>query len=245
MSRQVGASIYSKDGEFLSVGWNDVPRYGGGLYREEDESKDHRCYLWRNGICHNDQRKSMLYDEIYDRLLSSELLSPDATRERVISTIAGTGVRNLMEFSRSVHAEMEAIISVARAGKGALVGAWLYSTTFPCHSCARHIVASGISKVYYIEPYTKSLAGDLHDDSISQIEFSEKKVHFLQFEGVAPKNIIKLFGHGEERKRDGKLIERDKHEINPVFRPAMDGFTTHEKMILAKLKEIETTISGT
>jgi deoxycytidylate deaminase len=29
MSRQVGASIVSKSGELIAVGWNDVPKFGG------------------------------------------------------------------------------------------------------------------------------------------------------------------------------------------------------------------------
>lgn len=31
MSRQVGASIVSAGGELIAVGWNDVPKFGGGL----------------------------------------------------------------------------------------------------------------------------------------------------------------------------------------------------------------------
>ncbi|MDN3612645.1 hypothetical protein QWZ16_23945 [Vibrio ostreicida] len=26
---------------------------------------------------------------------------------------------------------------------------------FPCHNCAKHIVASGIKRVVYVEPYPK------------------------------------------------------------------------------------------
>ena len=31
LSRQVGAAAYSEKNELLGVGWNDVPRFGGGL----------------------------------------------------------------------------------------------------------------------------------------------------------------------------------------------------------------------
>lgn len=37
MSRQVGAAIISRSGELISVGWNDVPKFGGGLYSEDDQ----------------------------------------------------------------------------------------------------------------------------------------------------------------------------------------------------------------
>ena len=239
MSRQVGASIYSKDGELLSVGWNDVPRYGGGLYREEDERSDHRCYLWKAGICHNDDRKDKLYQDIFDRLRMDNLLSSDSSKDNVINALRTTDVRNLIEFSRSVHAEMEAIIAVARKGKSSLIEAYMYSTTFPCHSCSRHIVASGISKVFYIEPYAKSLAYELHSDSISREENQDKKVEFLQYEGVAPKNMIKLFGHHEDRKQNGRVILRDKSVVFPVFSQAMDSFATHEQMVLDRVKKKE------
>ena len=46
-------------------------------------------------------------------------------------------------------------------------GTTLYTTTFPCHNCTRHIVAAGISRVVYVKPYPKSLAFQLHYDSIS------------------------------------------------------------------------------
>ena len=72
---------------------------------------------------------------------------------------------DLLEFGRIIHAEMSAISDAARKGV-AIQGATLYSTTFPCHLCAKHIVASGIKRVVYLEPYPKSYANALHGDSI-------------------------------------------------------------------------------
>lgn len=62
-------------------------------------------------------------------------------------------------------------------------GATLYSTTFPCHNCARHIVGAGIARVVFVEPYTKSRAEQLHSDSIAIAEADpdEKKVVFDPF----------------------------------------------------------------
>jgi len=37
---------------------------------------------------------------------------------------------------------------------------------FPCHYCEGQIVSGGVDEVQFIEPYPKSLAIDLHDDSI-------------------------------------------------------------------------------
>ena len=66
-------------------------------------------------------------------------------------------VMDLTEYGRVVHAEMHALCDAARLGK-AIKGATLYCTTFPCHNCTKHILAAGIRRVVYIEPYPKSLA---------------------------------------------------------------------------------------
>ena len=42
----------------------------------------------------------------------------------------------------------------------------LFTTTFPCHVCAKHIVGAGITRVVYVEPYPKNRALELHQDSI-------------------------------------------------------------------------------
>jgi deoxycytidylate deaminase len=73
---------------------------------------------------------------------------------------------DITEFGRPVHAEMEAILSCARIGISPKMGT-LYCTTFPCHNCAKHIVAAGIKRVVYVEPYPKSKAEKLHSDSLN------------------------------------------------------------------------------
>lgn len=237
LSRQVGAAIYSSDGELIGKGSNDVPKFGGGLYSEDDQSEDNRCFLWRSGICHNDDRKSKLYDNIFEEL--KELLKNSIEKKDVVRALRNTDTRNLIEYSRSVHAEMEAIISVARNNKNGLVGSTLYTTTYPCHNCARHIVASGINTVIYIEPYPKSLALELHDDAITTDENEQgKKVLFLQYEGVAPKNILRLFGEPAERKIQGKAKVLDRKQASPVIHAPLDGFHSREQMIVDQLKRL-------
>ncbi|MDT9105868.1 hypothetical protein RSW49_23305, partial [Escherichia coli] len=63
----------------------------------------------------------------------------------------------------------------------------------------RHIVAVGINKVVYIEPYEKSLALELHDDAITEVNESGK-VLFESFEGVSPRRYHKFFFSTDERK---------------------------------------------
>jgi hypothetical protein len=83
---------------------------------------------------------------------------------------------------------------------------------FHATNCTRHIMAAGIRRVIYIEPYAKSRASDLHPDEISVDRVEEGKVPFLPFVGVGPRRYFDLFsltlstGYPIERKKDGKLI---------------------------------------
>jgi deoxycytidylate deaminase len=240
LSRQVGAAIFSEVGELIGVGANDVPKFKGGLYCSEDGDSDYRCFKLTNGICHNDDRKDRLYAAIIRELRQENALVPGVVAGKVIAALKRTDIKNLIEYSRAVHAEMEAIISVARGNKPGLAGATLYCTTFPCHSCARHIVASGIKKVLYIEPYAKSLAVALHGDAVSMRETDhESRVTFLQYEGAAPKNMIRLFKHGLERKRDGRMIKADPRRASPIFPSPLDGFTVREQLVVDNLLKNE------
>jgi deoxycytidylate deaminase len=239
LSRQVGAVITNASGEIVGMGNNDVPKFGGGLYSREQKEGDHRCYQWRGKICHNDDRKAEILQRIVAALTVEGLVDKKKTA-RALSVLQKSDVRNLIEFSRAVHAEMEAIISVGRSGASGLVGGTLYSTTFPCHNCARHIVAAGIGRVIYIEPYTKSLALKLHEDAISIHEKdSGGKVIFLQYEGVAPRNMIRLFNNRGSRKVDGKLLLTNRKEAKPASQAPLDGFEARERLIVARLSQIE------
>jgi deoxycytidylate deaminase len=124
-----------------------------------------------------------------------------------------TGILNITEYGRAVHAEMEAILSAARNGVS-IRGGTLYSTTYPCHNCAKHIVAAGIVKVKYVEPYPKSYATKLHNDSINSTgDVGKNKVNFEAFVGIGPRKFVDLFsvslssGRKLIRKSNGKLIE--------------------------------------
>lgn len=119
-------------------------------------------------------------------------------------------IKDITEYGRVVHAEMEALLSSARSGIST-VGGELYCTTFPCHNCAKHIIAAGIGRVVYVEPYPKSKALEFHSDSIS-LGRDSKNVVFEPFIGVGPRSFFNLFstnlgsGYPVTRKSDDGLI---------------------------------------
>jgi deoxycytidylate deaminase len=250
MSRQVGVAIVSETGELISVGRNDVPKFKGGLYTEDDQSvlnektksvedQDHRCFKWQQKICHNDSRRNSILNNIAIAISKSGLLKPSVKPGDIREVLAGTGVENLTEFSRSIHAEMEAILAVAREGRHSLVGATLYTTTYPCHNCARHIVAAGITSTVYIQPYKKSLAIALHGDAITEDVTDNSRVVFRQYDGVAPRNYHKLFRPSSQRKKDGKVLVKNAAELVPVFRMSLDSPVEYEAKVIAELEAKE------
>jgi deoxycytidylate deaminase len=134
MSRQVGAAITSQTGELIATGWNDVPKFGGGLYTENDQSvwdgkgiqdNDHRCFKWGGCFCHNEISRTAIMDGIVKKIAASDIVKRGTTSARIRDVLASTDVDDLTEYSRSIHAEMEAILSVAREGKHSLVGSIL------------------------------------------------------------------------------------------------------------------------
>ena len=110
-------------------------------------------------------------------------------------SVSGSKLFDVIEYSRQVHAEMAALMSCARRGIST-AGAVLYCTTFPCHECSRHLVAAGVSRVVYVEPYEKSRVADLHSDSVDVELYagrdpavdtkSGNKVRFEPFIGISP-----------------------------------------------------------
>lgn len=249
LSRQVGAALIDSRGELISVGWNDVPKFGGGLYGQDLAGPDNRCFHWRENICYNDFEKGLIENRVVEGIKSAiakkaaeaplvsgkKQVPLQLTDSEIRDAIDSSGIGSLIEFSRAIHAEMAAILAVARDKRHSLDEATMVVTTYPCHNCARHIVAAGVRSVIYIEPYEKSLAIRLHPDAISEDDRETSKVLFRQFQGFAPRHILDLFSMKTERKRAGKLIQVDRKAALPIYRRHLDSFTVYEDKVVDDL----------
>lgn len=247
ISRQVGASVTSNSGEVLAIGWNDVPRNGGGLYgkpsirpiamlgaSDPEDEPDERCFALTGARCHNDVEKESIAGKIADALINAEVLAPQNSGKAIMAILADSRVKDLIEFSRAVHAEMHAILGAARVAGDRIVGGRLYVTTYPCHSCARHIVAAGITEVHYIEPYRKSLATRLHQDSLTESIEEKGKVRVLQYDGIAPRRFIELFDAGS-RKEKGVLRLSARSDAVPSTHVSLKAIPRLEQVVVAEI----------
>lgn len=199
--RQVGVAIVDKAGELLVTGTNDVPKPGGGQYWPGDEP-DHRDF--RLTYETNDRGKRDVLLDVLGRLADAGWLAPDKAEQGhsalVDAALAESGpleesrIRDLIEFGRIAHAEMAAICTAARRGTP-IGGATLFSTTFPCHECARLIIAAGLVRVVFIDPYPKSQVQMLFGDLVTSdpADVSGTRIHLVPYEGVAPRLFPEVF----------------------------------------------------
>jgi len=218
LSRQIGAVI-ARNNEILAMGANDCPRAGGGLYwpilkehgkyEDEAEGRDYTLGVDSNKI---EQKR------IIEAVLHAFALEPT---EENVKKAKESGIGDLTEYGRVVHGEMEALLSCSR-NNISCKDATLYATTFPCHNCAKHIIAAGIRRVVYIEPYPKSKAFQFYKAEISDTIKDNKKVVFEPFTGVGPQRFVDLFAvsstrwYSRKRKdKNGKALDwrRDQAEL--------------------------------
>lgn len=217
LSRQVGAALLDREGNVVATGTNEVPKAGGGVHGQgfegeagHEDATDDRCFQ-KNKYCSSTRAQKEIVEELVGVLAAVPGMAAlvETQRDVLVEKLRGSRIGELLEFSRAVHAEMDALLSAARKGVSA-IGTRMFVTTFPCHYCARHIVTAGVDEVQYIEAYPKSRALSLHNDSIaiqlagwkppSSGEKGATKVLFRPFTGVAPRLYARAFLKDRELK---------------------------------------------
>jgi len=252
LSRQVGAAILGARGGVLALGTNEVPRFGGGAYWTDDEP-DQRD--WALGYDSSYRRRVSMVMDLVQRLAEHQWLREDIAEGlegRVREALEGedrflrdASLMDVIEFGRTVHAEMLAITDAAQRGI-ALAGGTMYTTTFPCHNCARHIVSAGIRSVVYVEPYPKSLAGSLFQDSIlvDPADPDGAKVTFKPFVGMGPVSYMSLFEAGVRKTPRGEAVPWDPRTATPKLVVLNDTYIGQEVLAVEGFDQILGKLGG-
>ena len=256
LSRQVGAAILTADGDVLSTGCNEVPKFGGGLYWGEDKIRERD---FERGVDSNIAIKAELVEDAVRRLRAQGWLRDDAKQrsdeELARASLFGekaffrdSKLFDVIEFGRSVHAEMAAISQAARLGVP-LQGSRLFCTTFPCHICARHIVAAGVRDVVFVEPYEKSRTAELYSDSIviEPHEPSNVRTNFKPFVGAAPRRYMDFFQMSGQRKSDdGRILKQNEIAAEPRLKRIVLTYMSVEQQVVDELAlpELQTQSTG-
>jgi len=212
LDRQVGAVIVNSENELVASGFNDVNKVGGGHFEhhdhpmqpEEATQLDHRDFTQQHDFNHT-------YLDQIARNIARKLGLGGKDELTLRDQITG-----ITEFKRSTHAEMSAILDAARRGVS-VKDCTIYVNFYPCHNCAKHIIASGIRKIVFIHPYTKSKAREMYSGMIKHGLFAKEDaksdvVIFEPFLGVSPNRFMLAFAND----KDGRLERENGRENGKI-----------------------------
>lgn len=245
LSRQVGAAILNDHNEVQALGCNEVPKAGGGTYWEGD-SPDGREF--NRGEDANEARKKAVLMDLALRLEKAGAFKKTLKTAEEISTflfdrtdkiIKDSQIMDSLEYGRSVHAEMNAITDSARSGRP-IRNCRIFVNTFPCHNCAKHIVASGLCEVIYLRPYPKSYAAELFDDSIviDPEKPSENQVNFRQFIGITGPMYARVFTKSRWKREGGSVPSFVKKGASFIRRTPAPAYPGVEALLLKELSTL-------
>lgn len=217
LSRQVGAAIFTTEGDSISLGCNDVPKPNGGIYWDEDVNKRRDIDLGGEA---NKREINRIVHDFLDTLYERNLLTPENSTSTILeasenrNAILNSLVGEITEYGRMVHAEMNALADAARMGRS-VKGATIFVTTYPCHNCAKQLVAAGISRIVFVEPYPKSKTEILFKNIIEQETGNNEIVSIEHFYGISPKRFRDIFEKSRRQSKTGEIESWYEGRIEP------------------------------
>ena len=158
LSRQVGAVVTNTDFSVKSIGWNTVP--------QGQTPCSLRCLL---DLC--DEKDTIAYSE-YERkepfsAVTRRLLGA-YNKKKAVEKLIGLRIPYCFKdvhtssdeeqshnqvHTRSLHAEENAFLQLAKYGSIGIAGGYLYTTASCCELCAKKAYQLGIKKIFYIDAY--------------------------------------------------------------------------------------------
>lgn len=156
ISRQVGATITDASFSVKAVGWNDVPagqisclfRKAGDLLSNKDSEAFSDYEL-------KDKRFRDHLDGRYKRfnVVAAEGRPSAYCFKSEYNALEFPKMRGNQVHTRSLHAEENAFLQLAKYGGVAIEGGILFSTASPCELCSKKAYQLGIARIFYIDPY--------------------------------------------------------------------------------------------
>ncbi|PTU76015.1 anti-phage dCTP deaminase [Pseudomonas mangrovi] len=187
ISRQVGAVVTDKNNSIKAVGWNDVAkgqvpcnlRSLPGLLNHFD-AVTYSEYERNNTEFRNAARKELI-----------KIVDKNGAQGKNLS-YCFKDLKNSIDrksnqvHTRSLHAEENAFLQLAKYGSSAIEGGKLFTTASPCELCAKKAYQLGISEIVYIDPYP-----GIAKDHI--IAIGENPPKLIQFRGAVGRGYYQLY----------------------------------------------------
>lgn len=186
ISRQVGAVVTDENYSIKAVGWNDVakgqvPCNLRSLEDLENFSSDtiYSEYERNNSDFRNQASKNLLKVK-------------DLGRRGLNLSYCFKSIQNKIDneknqvHTRSLHAEENAFLQLAKYGSMGIEGGKLFTTASPCELCAKKAYQLGIKEIVFIDPYPGIAIQHI-------ISIGENPPKLIQFRGAVGKAYHQLY----------------------------------------------------
>lgn len=164
ISRQVGALVTDNEYAIKSIGWNDVPqgqtpcnlRSLCKLYAREDAIAYSEYELSDIKFTNHISKIQENIEEITQSQNNTKRYTKSKGRPIAYcfkDIYNGMKQEKNQVHTRSLHAEENAFLQIAKNGGMAIRNGYLFTTASPCELCAKKAYQLGIKKIFYIDLY--------------------------------------------------------------------------------------------
>lgn len=194
LSRQVGAAVTNEFYSVMSIGWNTVAegqtpcslRSLYDLVNKEDQSAYSNYEKYDSKFQSYIARLADKYNEIGNlKDIKGVTLSYCFKDIHNNETVTDNQLNNQVH-TRSLHAEENAFLQLAKYGFSGIKGGKLFSTACCCELCAKKAYQLGIKEIYYIDSYP----------GISQkhiLECGDNRPKMILFHGAVGRAYVSLY----------------------------------------------------
>jgi deoxycytidylate deaminase len=194
--RQVGAIVADTAGIVISTGYNQNPVPLKACHLEFGT-----CY--RNIHIRN-KIHEMPHCPVCKEALPENLEHPYICPKCKINLYEMLFEDRAMSRCTALHAEEMALLN---AGARNVRGCTLYTTTYPCLTCAEKILYAGIKNIVYVESYP-----DLDSHRLFQSAIGAGRISLEKFEGIKARAYHRLFGPWRKRMEE-RLMEQKAAQV--------------------------------
>lgn len=190
LSRQVGAAVTNEYFSVQSIGWNTVAegqtpcslRNLYDLFKDEDEGAFSDFERFNEEFSVEKKKLIQAYEPVKKKLNGLNL----SYCFKDIYTSSKEKQRYNQVHTRSLHAEENAFLQLAKYGTQGIKGGKLFTTASCCELCSKKAYQLGITEIYYIDSYP----------GISRMHILESGVNrpkMLLFKGAIGRAYVNLF----------------------------------------------------
>lgn len=189
ISRQVGAVVTDNSFSLKSLGWNNTAEgQTPCLLRNVDDLASNT-----DASAYSEYEKSDEFKLLLETTFKIKSIGKDILKGRNVP-FCFKDAKNCMDghknqvHTRSLHAEENAMLQIAKYGGEGLKNGFLFTTASPCELCSKKAYQIGIKNIYYIDPYP-----GISEKQILQTGIDKHRPKTILFRGAVGRAYHQLF----------------------------------------------------